>query len=322
MVQVEEDRVNRKILALANNVTEISARASVLAAQLGSEMRGLDAAFVEMADAQSGKVLKDIHGNWVRVQQYILRPDNTTVQFLNVSLRGGDGPLAGFSTMDFTTSFANPGGYGIDQDLRELPWHEWLATRYGDSKHVLNSHESVRLANMSVEFVNPGEESLTESRIFNPNLVQDGYGRDIQLIDSELLVLNTNGSSQTFDYVSTGPVGGQYTIGSDGPGTGFYYDLGGENPDINMNFHMVGDEDDSANSEYSGPVYDIWNALAANEPGLHPNIGTSNNLEIVIDPTADGDPDRVGNYFNNPIDVVYVPMSRMLWKDKDVIEEP
>lgn len=52
---------------------------------------------------------------------------------------------------------------------------------------------------------------------------------------------------------------------------------------------------------------DIWDALRVNISEW-PDIG-NNNLEIVID--------GQGNYFSNPIDVVYIPMSRMLWKEKD-----
>ena len=170
MVQVEEDRVNRKIIEMAHNEAALNARASAYRTLGYSDIRARDAAFVEMADAQSGKVLKDIHGNWVRVQQYILRPSNMEVQFLNVCLRGGNGPLAGFSAMDFTTTFANDGGYGINQDLRDLPWHEWLNTRTNETRYVLNSHDYVVLNDMSVKFVNPGEESLTESRAFSSKL--------------------------------------------------------------------------------------------------------------------------------------------------------
>ena len=86
-----------------------------------------------------------------------------------------------------------------------------------------------------------------------------------------------------------------------------------------MAFHAVGDEDDSGNYQYPGRVDDIWDALAVNE-SFHPTVGNGKNLEIVIDPAADGDPGRVVNTFNDPIDVVYVPMSRMLWKDKEVVD--
>lgn len=54
---------------------------------------------------------------------------------------------------------------------------------------------------------------------------------------------------------------------------------------------------------------DMWDALRVNEDWWgSPNIG-KNNLEIAID--------REANYFEKPIDVVYIPMSRMLWKNKE-----
>ena len=54
--------------------------------------------------------------------------------------------------------------------------------------------------------------------------------------------------------------------------------------------------------------------MAANEKTGHANgvdaysIG-NNTLEIAID--------AGGNVFANPIDVVYIPMSRMLWKSEE-----
>ena len=51
---------------------------------------------------------------------------------------------------------------------------------------------------------------------------------------------------------------------------------------------------------------DIWDALRVNAAAGNHHIGT-NTLEIVID--------EAGSLFSNPIDVIYIPMSRMLWKD-------
>ena len=172
---------------------------------------------------------------------------------------------------------------------------------------------------MSVEFVNSGGESLTESREFSLEIGQDKYGRSLQNIAAEQLAIYAKGDLNTYGYVSGSPGVGEYSIASNGPGTGFYYDIEGSNSDINVAFYAVGDEDDTGNYQYPGSMDDIWDALAVNE-SFHPTVGNGKNLEIVMDPTADGDPDRLGNTFNNPIDVVYVPMSRMLWKDKEVVD--
>ena len=69
--------------------------------------------------------------------------------------------------------------------------------------------------------------------------------------------------------------------------------------------YVVGDIDSTGRSK--GGTDEIWDALRINEPGA-PKIG-SNNLEICIDNGMNT------NIFSNPIDVVYIPMSRMLWKD-------
>ena len=306
MVQAEEDYVNRAIIDRARNSAEIEARIASYWNLGYSDIRARDAAMVEKADAQAGRVLKDIHGNWVRVQQYILRPDPQTVQMLNVCLRGGDGPYAGISSMDFTTTFANEGGYGLDRDLRDLPWHQWLATHEGEGRFVVNNHEFVELNTMSVELTNPGNESLKEERTFG-ELKPYGLFDSMQPIIAEQLTLN---HSAEYDYTAGGPPGtGEYRVQTMADPTNphygeFYYELGGEDSHIFVAMHKVSDYDEDP--EKIDYIKDIWDALRVNEMNS-PYIG-SNNLEI----TVDGD----RHYFNEPIDIVYIPMSRMLWKDK------
>ncbi len=89
-------------------------------------------------------------------------------------------------------------------------------------------------------------------------------------------------------------------------GFDYVFPSGVDNPQrINVAFYVVGDIDCTGRSK--GGIDEIWDALRINEPGA-PKIG-SNNLEICIDNGMNT------NIFSNPIDVVYIPMSRMLWKD-------
>ncbi|MBW2194880.1 MAG: hypothetical protein JRF37_04715, partial [Deltaproteobacteria bacterium] len=67
------------------------------------------------------------------------------------------------------------------------------------------------------------------------------------------------------------------------------------------------------NETIGDEITDIWDALRVNEGIGAPNVG-SNVLEIAIDEGA--------NYFSQPINVVYIPMSRMLWKDSGESPQP
>lgn len=317
-VQVEEDRLNTRILEMHQEAVKDEIRLDTINAALEhAELRIRDDWFTQNADARSGRVLKDEKGNWVRVQQYILRPDDKTVQMLNVCLRGRDsGDLAGLSTMDFTTQFRDslPAG----RDLRSLPWNEWLKTWSVDDSRYVNSPEyndyeqvNPQLDSIYVKFTNPGNESLKESRWF------DIRGYDVQYIISEQLTINNN--HEPYDFTTGSPVSGQYAVvpnaaNGNNP-RGFDYVLGDGNR-IKAAFYILGDGDRDDNQgtsevDYSNMEFnDIWDALRVNEGYVtgDADIG-NNNLEIAID--------AENNFFAKPIDLVYIPMSRMLWKDDE-----
>jgi len=325
-VQVEEDRLNEQIIERAHRANTIKARVAVYKAQGYGDIRARDAALTEMADAQSGRVLRDRNGKRVRVQQYVLRHNDsegrTSVQLLNVCLRGE----ADLSTMDFTTKFTED----YTGDLRNLPWNEWLDTQknqYGEIvlfKYVRTTAEAPELDNMYVKFTNPASESLQESRVFDAKAVLDIEPDTFsQLITSDQLTLTSQVGSETYNYAGSSPGDNEYAIvlnpvANDGNPDGFRYMInpGGEGvyQYINVAFYVVGDAHRADNQDviggYDGEGFgfkDIWDALRVNEQGA-PNIG-NNNLEIAIT-------DAEKNFFSKPIDVVYIPMSRMLWKDK------
>ena len=313
-VQVEEDRVNQRILELHREaVKETIRRDNITTALEYGDIRARDDLLTQKADAQAGRVLRDREGNLVRVQQYILRPDDNTVQVLNVSLRGGTGDLSGLSTIDWQTRFTES---IVGRNLKTLPWNTWLDTRTdGTNRFVLTTLGAPQLQDMSVAFTNPASESLKESRAFDARtLLNNEYRQDIS---NEQLTLATGGGTETYTYASGPLVNGQYNVVPDHPGTGnnpggFHYALraGGLESTINVALFVVGDADTAENTGISSQDYsdqnfkDIWDTLRVNESGA-PNIG-SNNLEIAID----GDK----QFFNQPIDVIYIPMSRMLWK--------
>ncbi len=313
-VQVEEDRVNKKIIEIARDADALKLRVDTIKNQLQcGDIRARDALLAQVADAQSGRVTRDRMGNWVRAQQYILRPDNKTVQVLNVSLRGQDaGDLAGLSTMDFTTTFKE----GYDGDLRCLPWGGWLGTQTdGNVKWVNTGGGSPDLDQMYVKFTNPSGESLKESRWFG----EKAYCVIHQFVmGEELEVTSLKDGTHTYGYHYTDALSdpelypankvtlpdGSYGI-ENIRGGGFNYTFAGEST-INVAFFKV---DDYGKGPVESVAFaDIWDALRVNETWGSPNIG-DNNLEIAIDGEA--------NYFDKPVDVVYIPMSRMLWKTKE-----
>jgi hypothetical protein len=313
-VQVEEDRVNREILEMHRERLRGSLRQQVDHALSYGDIRSRDDWLTQKADAQAGRVLKDRHGSWVRVQQYVLRPDEQTVQVLNVSLREG-GELAGISTIDWQTRFT---GSVDGVNLKSLPWSRWLDTQGGDGgRYVFTTAEAPELDAMSVAFANPLEESLEEARWFAGKTVVASAHR--QAISQERLTLVSSGLSASFDYAAGAAplMDGQYRVVADQAGSGsnpggFHYALrtGGSERDVDVAFFVVGDGDRADNQglaagDYSGIAFkDIWDALRVNEPGAA-RIG-ENNLEIAIDAER--------QLFSQPVDVVYIPMSRMLWK--------
>ncbi|MDY6842814.1 MAG: hypothetical protein SVW57_01795, partial [Thermodesulfobacteriota bacterium] len=300
-VQVEEDRLNMKILEMAERGDFLQD----IDWQLQSgDIRSRDDYLMQHADAQSGRVLKDHQGNWVRVQQYVLKPDDNTVQVLGVSLRG-IGDHAGISTIDFTTRFTE----SYSGDVRDLPWSDWLNTQTGGYRYVDNPSWAPELDTMYVQFVNSGDESLKEQRWFS---LRNGL---FQKIASEQLVLNPQAESVTTYVFNSSPGPGEYMSGPlAGSGTnpaGFEYIFGDGRDPVKIEFFVVGDADTIGNQGVSSEDYssesieDIWDALRTNGDVQSPDIG-HNNLEIVIDSAQSS--------FAQSIDVIYIPMSRMLWK--------
>jgi hypothetical protein len=163
---------------------------------------------------------------------------------------------------------------------------------------------------MYVKFTNPTNESLKEQRGFGLRV-----GGEVQYINDERLTING------IEYVYTGPGtldNGQYqtvpTAGTGGNPSGFKYVFRseGNERDINVAFFIVGDAHGAENvgvmTGYGEESFDdIWDALRVNTEEGAPYIG-NNNLEIAID--------NEQNVFSRPIDVVYIPMSRMLWKSQ------
>jgi hypothetical protein len=339
-VQVEEDRLNRKILEmhrqLATEREQADLRDSIAGILQSGDIRERDDFLTRQADAQAGRVLQDRQGNWVRVQQYILRPDAQTVQVLNVNLRGS-GDHAGLTTMDWKTTFMGE-GYPKDHDLRALPWDHWLSTQgpwkpvEPHSRYVVTTEQAPELDNMSVTFTAPSGDYLTQERAF---LAKHSYPVNHQEIDNETLSLSSGDVyTYTNNWTNAGPneywispagADPAYKAASDHNPMGFHYMRRygplNENPGQDMiepfieaNLFVVGDgtvgHAGVSPQDYSDvSIQDIWAALNINNGQSY--IG-NNNLEINLRGLQTG-------VLDHEIDLVYIPMSRMLWRNDRVL---
>ena len=318
-VQVEEDIVNSEALntIIADRDQGDPAMREGLwdsvndALNLGG-IRERDAVLEQEADAKAGRVLKDINGYWVRVQQYVVRPDNYTVQVLDINLRGSAAnDLSGLTVMDWQTRFKDviPTGGGI----LAMPWGDYLYTenRNGNSARIGNT-SAWELDWMSVEFRH-SSDSLMEQRGFENR--SGGY----QAIINETLTVNGDsfsydtglGSDSTYkiDRVSHGGPRFRYHI----------RDEAGNRTFIDATVYVIGDATSANNTGeielVDEKVRDIWSSLSVNmgensnnggnRSGL--NIG-ANNLEIRFTNGTDS------SLLATPLDIVYIPLPRMEWK--------
>ena len=329
-VQVEEDIVNRKILEMHQQTLEKQKIQNDINTAKGFlEIRERDAWLTRQSDAQAGRVLKDHKGNWVRVQQYVLRPDNKTVQILSASLRDVAGKSE-LSTLDFTTVLRN--SYSLGNDLRDLPWNTWLDTQvemHGDAafKYVLTGPEDPLLEKMSVTIKNPSEQRFQETRIFAEKAIGEGNSLADNAIKLRCVVQEPKTkqyiTDESLDVSGAGLFENHFYFNNQGspesadvhylvdPGQkGFAYRPTDGSDPIKVDLYNLVDNGVSQREDKDKIAYkDIWDALRVNEEGAR-NIGASS-LEMVI---TDGAKTPRFNEF----DVVYIPMSRMLWKDKAV----
>ncbi len=118
--------IRQKILELIEGEREgIELRQDIKDSADDIYLRDMDARLEQVCDAQMHKVMIDIHQNRVRVEQYVLRPTPSSVQFLDINLRT-DGAAKGLTTLSWLTNF-NRSLEGVD--LRTLPWQDYLTIK-------------------------------------------------------------------------------------------------------------------------------------------------------------------------------------------------
>ncbi len=83
-----------------------------------------DAQLATVEDAQTGKVFTDVHGNRVRVDQYITQTSSSSIGFLSLTLREGT-YQPGITSVFFFTQF-NRELTEADGSFRDLPWNDYM----------------------------------------------------------------------------------------------------------------------------------------------------------------------------------------------------
>lgn len=193
-------------------------------------IRNLDDRMTRIADAQMGKVMTDIHGYRVRVEQYILRPDNKIVQILDINLRGGEAEgLAGLTVLDWTTKFNRDVSHS---ELQSLPWEDYLTVITDSEAHSTyyitsnadsyqqGGSEAIYPDNMRITFSH-GDDSISEYTNFGSHTrseeLDNAYHQHITGYD-----LSINGDTMIDDMVDFV----NSTTNTDGNPAGFTTDLG------------------------------------------------------------------------------------------------
>ncbi len=271
-----------------------------------TNIRELDAKMAQVADAQTGKVLVDRQGYRVRAEQYVLRPDSSTVEVLNITLRTQEaGSLAGLHTLDWTTRFNQPIDSLTGGGLRDLPWDHYLEGSVGTDGRVTggpnygSGQPGYYPTEMTLRMDNPSPSSdvFMDMRTFG-NLSYTG-GMWTQAITEQIYL---DGAWRYFRVTTN------QSSGTGNP-KGFIYnpDVLGSSWDIQAKFYVIGDGQTGLIGKMQGVRFDtIWDALAVNMSN-HPNVG-DNNLEINLESKFGG------NTIRN-IDLIYIPWRKQGWNE-------
>lgn len=228
-----------------------------------NRFRKFDSTAAKIADAQAGKVLTDIHGNRVRVDQYILRPDSDTVQLLNITLRSGDATtsggvvnIGGVSTLEWKIDFNKSLDSLASGKLKDLPWDVYLTLHpeYVSKPDYYPQNSTITLAR--------NNSSVSENRTFTA-LTQSG-NIWVQSNPDKNLSLDINGTG-VGPYSYSSPAYAGFTPDSEGwlwiyvnPSDGTEVNLGVYNIDGNGGIVSIPNSGDNINDMHSALRYSLY----------------------------------------------------------------
>jgi TolB-like protein len=321
-VQVEEDRLNSEVL---EKYGEAVGGGSLLdeiddALHFG-DIRSRDDLLLREADAQSGRVLLDSRGQWVRTQQYILTPATDQVQLVNVSLRGQTGGGSTIDSMEVTAILPPKGGTFQDR-IRSGLVNPVSGSSIRFEHKDLNSSGTITNQDWLEEYVR-GHETYFDTNLFVPpdvtrfvydTKLNDHGEFERSPADSPLPedASNPGGFKYTTRYTYTGPEGPDAI-----PGQSYV-----DEPFL-VKIAVVGDADTAGNrgksdNDYSDLTFtSFWDVLRTNEQGGN-NIGPNNlDIQIIYNGYNTLGENSPGVYSKAPsFHVVFTPMSRMVWRQQ------
>jgi len=114
-------------------------------------------------DVQMGKVLTDVNGYRVRVDEYILRPQPNTIQLLNICKRT-DGANAGITSLEMNDVFNKNLPDNFMDVRKNLNGDAWLDTTKAPEYYLLSSN--YQITNPAGDFIR------MESTMYEPQLVR------------------------------------------------------------------------------------------------------------------------------------------------------
>jgi len=276
-----------------------------------NQERRIEGYIEKIADAQMGKIFRDIHGNRVRVEQYVLRPDSNIVELLNVNLRAGDD----LTVLKWRTHFNKSLDTLPTGQLKTLPWNDYLDTKWAWTAYINSPHQDQGIyPNEMWVGLSHNYDGFAEGR----KLAERNNGKQA-IYDRQLTVNNFNsGQPMDYKYDSEGPQpDGTFSLdaqkrnagigGAENNPMGFCYSYAsatGEQGTLDASFYVISDLGVRQGGYDAMRVDDIWDALRVNMGSADKNIGT-NNLEMIF---------NSAEFQYRPIDLVYVPFDKLEWK--------
>jgi hypothetical protein len=237
----------------------------------------------KISDAQMHKVMTDKNGYRVRVEEYVFRPTSDKVSVLNICLRTQEaGALSGLTVLDWTTQFNASLNNLSSDELKALPWDEYLAAApsYGTSQPAYHP------TNMYVRLENPSADSIKQIRQYSSIFQSEGSW--YQNIISNQISIN-GGAPQNYSLTTLSP-------------TSFRYTAADENS-VDFSISVIDETGMAVPGSFD--FYDLWEVIAANLMGSDElNYVGDNFVEIEASSTS----------FAYNIDSVYIPVPNLRWK--------
>ncbi len=256
-----------------DQVATISGLRSEITAMLSDTAeRQKDFLMDRISDAQTHKVLKDHSGNWVRTEEYVFRP---TPQAVDVQVISYSPAAGGWTSMLWSTNFANSLSGLTSPQIRDLPWEKFLSAtpNYG------TTFPSNYPTQMTVLFEHQGSpDSFKDIRGFGSPTFSSFWTQGV-----------TQGMS-----VNGGTVTG-YTVNPGTPNSNPY--SFNYTSTVYFDIYVI---DDNANLQGTRTYTDLFSVLGTNLPGF--NAIGNNNVDIRI------------SFNSHAWDVIYVPIRSLTWR--------